>query len=135
MNQLLLYLFFCILFIFTKENITYRDLTPQCININDVTNPVSGTQYSFQPSDYVINTEFCSRHNAKLNPNKCCRIILENDLISLDFCGIIEKSEYDDITPKIDTLKANYNEVKIDCLSKHFDFMITTLITCLIYLI
>ena len=132
MNQLFLYSIFCILFIFTKENIIYQDLTHQCKEIKYETNSLK-IEPELLPSDYVINTEYCSRHNAQLNPDKCCHIILD----TLDFCGIIKKNEYDDITKTIETLNSTsskYNEIKIDCFSKHLNFMIITFITCLIYL-
>ena len=130
MNQFLLYSIFCLFFIFTKGSIVYRPFTSECKDIEEIRMNSS----LLQPSDYVINIEFCIRHNDQLNEKKCCHITLDE----LEFCGIIEKSEYDNITNKIATLNSSapyYNEIKIDCFSKHLNFMKITLITYLIYLI
>ena len=139
MNQLLLYCIFVIFFIFTKENIIYQDFSPQCKIIEEARKVPS----PLQPTDYVINTEFCIRHNAQLsNEKKCCHIILVNDEDLRDFCGIIEKSEYDNITKAFERLNDTYDnilpiykEIKIDCFSKNLEFMITTFIIYLTFLI
>ena len=130
MNQFLLYSIFCLFFIFTKGSIVYRPFTSECKDIEGIRQDSS----KLQASDYVINTEFCNRHNAQLNEKKCCHITLDE----LEFCGIIEKSEYDNITNKIEAINSStphYNEIKIDCFSKHLNFMIITFIISLIYLI
>ena len=135
MIKLFLYSIFVIFFIFTKENIVYQAFTPKCKTIEDVGKDPS----SLQPSDYVINTEFCFRHNAQLkDEKKCCHITLVNDQNTIDFCGIIEKTEYDNITKafeRIKDTKSNTLQINIDCFSKNLEFMITTLIIYLIYLI
>ena len=136
MNQLFLFSIFFIFFIFTNENIVYKDVSSECVQIEDVRDDSS---YTFDFSKYVINTEYCSRHNAQLNGKKCCHVILVDDKITKDFCGFIDKNEYDNITQAIERINSsaslNLIEIKIDCVSKKLEFMITTLITFLIYLI
>ncbi len=139
MNQLLLFSILIIFFVFTNENIVYKDVSSECKDIEAVK---IDNNYNSEFSEYVINTEYCSRHNDQLNGKKCCHVILVDDKITKDFCGFIEKNEYDNITQALERINSttsgvssNLKEITIVCFSKKLEFMITTLIICLIYLI
>ena len=133
MNQLLLCSIFFIFLKFTKENIEYH-FSKECMEIEKV---IDGT-ITLSFSDSVINTEYCNRHNTKLNGNKCCNVILENDKETKDFCGIITSDEYNNISQAIERINKaspNYGEIKIDCFSKNLYFVIIILVICFIFLI
>ena len=155
MNQLLPYLIFFILFILTKEEISYiynddYNYENYCFDISSTnvdTNPTAKIHLnkleSLKKSQIALNAQSCRLNEQKRKNDdgtKCCYASVFKNSKWYFFCANIPSDSANSIPDYIKKLNDDtslddlFDEIKIDCFCKKFDIMIITLIISLLYL-
>ena len=155
MNQLLPYLIFFILFILTKEEISYIydddynyenycfDISSTNVDTNQNAKIHLNKLESLKKSQIALNAQSCRLNEQKRKNDdgtKCCYASVFKNSKWYFFCANIPSNSANSIPDYIKELTDDtslddlFDEIKIDCFCKKFDIMIITLIINLLYL-